>query len=81
MPQLEMIVRQCDECQKLLPLMDDGKGQQGYVCCDEYFCTAECVAKHRDMTVAEWESEHYTEEGQCYFTEWNTEDELLEANV
>lgn len=82
MPQVEMCIRQCDECKNILPVIevgvDKGKGQQGYVCCDEYFCDGKCLAKHKGISFEEWSSDHYEQRGDCYYSEWPMKDELLE---
>ena len=51
-------------------------GQTGWFCCDEYYCSQDCLEKSFDNTdVMEeggWDN-HFTQEGECYFTEWELE--------
>lgn len=57
--------RECSICGK--PMME------GYYCCDEYYCSRECLDKSFEGTGETWE-EHYEkgggDEGDCFWTEW-----------
>lgn len=55
------IDRQCAICERPM--------REGYYCCGEYLCSRDCLDKSfpDDMT---WD-DHFTEDGDCYFTEWD----------
>jgi hypothetical protein len=48
---------------------------EGYLCCDEYYCSRGCLdksfegCKNEDGTPMTWE-DHFYEDGDCYWTEW-----------
>ena len=66
-----IVVRECDTCKKLLNFKPDGT-QEGVLCCDLYYHEGDCLNKSFEGTGTTWE-EHYTEEGDCYVTEWEPE--------
>lgn len=72
--QSSMTVRICSTCQEPLKFNFDGT-QEGIYCEDEYYHEGDCINKSFEGTGTTWE-EHYTEDGDCYFTEWGVE--LLE---
>lgn len=43
--------------------------REGYHCCDESYCSRECLDTSFEGTGETWE-EHYTDDGECYWTEW-----------
>ena len=65
-----MIVRICATCDKPLLFKPDGT-QEGLYCCDEYYHEGDCV----DVSLPSGQhwNDHYTEDGDCYFTEWDFE--------
>jgi len=77
--QKECIIRMCTTCGRPLPWSDTESGQTGWLCCDEYYCTRTCLdesfndAWNEDGTQMTWE-DHFTEEGDCYFTDWELEE-------
>lgn len=73
--QKEVTLRVCSACEKALPLNENHE-QHGYYCCDEYYCNETCLATSFEGTGTTW-NEHYSEEGDCYYTEWEWEE--LEA--
>lgn len=56
-----MSARACSICEK--PMV------QGYYCCGEYYCSRECLDHSFQMVNETWE-EHFTEDGDCYWTVW-----------
>ena len=63
--------RICTTCGKRLPIKDNV--QSGYFCCDEYYCSQECLDESfNDADGLTWE-EHYHDDGDCYWTEWESE--------
>lgn len=81
--QKECIIRICGTCGKPLPWSKEESGQCGWICCDEYFCSEDCLDKSFEQPAGEhnetWE-EHFTEEGDCYYTDWELE-EIEENSV
>jgi hypothetical protein len=75
--QREMIVRICAVCEKPLNFRQDGT-QRGVYCDGSYYHQDDCLEKsfegevNEDGTPMTWES-HYTEDGDCYYTEWEPE--------
>lgn len=69
--QKEVILRIC-ECGKALPL-DDKNQQRGWLCCDLYYCSEECLNKSFEGTGTTW-LEHYDDDGECYYSEWELEE-------
>jgi hypothetical protein len=76
------VIRTC-VCGEPLPRNAEGL-QNGWYCCDEYYCSQECLNRsfepinnHNDAGIAPitWE-DHYTEDGDCYWSEWEDEEEL-----
>lgn len=57
----EVEARLCRTCSKNMT--------EGYYCCDEYYCSEACLNKSFEGTGTTWEA-HYTEDGDCYYTEW-----------
>lgn len=60
--------RQCTQC---------GSGMNdGYVIGGggEYYCTDECL--HKNVTPEEWEELTEDEDSDCYWTEWEDEDDF-----
>lgn len=55
------MTRVCSTCTKPM--------SEGYYCCDEYYCSDDCVNAPFVGTGEAWE-EHYSEDGDCYWTEW-----------
>ena len=55
-------IRICDVCHKA---MTEGYYDGDYT--GKYFCSDECL--HTEMTDEEWH-EHYSDDGQSYYTEW-----------
>lgn len=58
--------RKCSICGKPV--------SEGWYCCDEYYCSEECLNKSFEGTGETWE-EHYEsmggdEDSDCYWTEW-----------
>ena len=48
--------------------------EQGWICCDEYYCSKKCLDESFiDADGLTWE-EHYTENGNCFYTEWELEE-------
>lgn len=75
--QKECIIRICATDGKPLPWSDTETGQTGWLCCDEYYCSEKCLYKSFNPDYEEgknnWE-EHYTEDGDCYHTDWELEE-------
>lgn len=73
--QSEVIIRICSTCTTPLPF-NEQKLQEGIICCDEYFCNTDCLLGTRTeyKTHDEWVADHYEEEGECYFSEWELEE-------
>ncbi len=71
--QIEVTIRTCSTCSTPLPFNED-KMQEGFICCDEYFCNEECLLGTRVeyATHREWSNEHYSDD--CYWTEWELEE-------
>lgn len=44
----------------------------GYYCCDEYYCSEQCLNAGFVGTGETW-AEHYSDDGDCYWTEWESE--------
>jgi len=70
--QKDCVIRICSTCNKPLPWSDTETGQTGWLCCDEYYCSEKCLNESfsGDDT---WE-QHFTEEGDCYYTDWELEE-------
>lgn len=64
--------RNCFMCERDMPIV--GNVQQGYICCDEYFCDDRCLNKSFLNSGEEWDT-HYDSEGHedCCWTEWELE--------
>ena len=60
-------LRECNQCQRALPLHNEV--QFGYYCCDEYYCSNNCIEQSCADAGTTW-AKHYTDDGECYFTEW-----------
>ena len=61
--------RQCNEC---------GSGMnEGFVIGGggEYYCNEECL--HKNVTPQEWEELTEDEDSDCYWTQWEDEDDFL----
>lgn len=57
-------LRQCDICDTYMV--------EGFVCCGSTYCSEPCLTKGSNTrSHYEWESTHYTEDGECYWTEWS----------
>lgn len=67
--------RRCALCGDRLPTTFNNKFQAGYYCCDDYYCSIICVDSELCALGSSWK-EHYTDDGECYWTEWNLLDEL-----
>lgn len=74
--QAEMTIRICDTCKKPLNFLPDGT-QSGVLCDDLYYHEGDCLNKSFEGTGETWE-DHYSEDGDCYFTEW--EPEIVESD-
>lgn len=46
---------------------------QGYRCCDESYCSKECLDKSFVGSGTAWE-EHHEEDSDCYWTQWEDEE-------
>ena len=75
--QKDVTIRICSTCDRPLPWSDEDPGQTGWLCCDEYYCSEECLYKsfNDDYEVGKvlWE-EHYRDGDDCYFTDWELEE-------
>lgn len=78
--QMETTIRICTTCTKPLPWSNTESGQKGWLCCDEYYCSEDCLDKSfdspdlpDDVREGGWE-DHFTEDGNCYYTEWEIEE-------
>lgn len=71
--QKECIIRICSTCDKPLPWSDTESGQTGWLCCDEYYCSPYCLKVSFVDSGTTWE-EHYSEDGNCYHTDWELEE-------
>lgn len=68
--------RSCATCSKPMPIVNnEGTSnvdmQEGWYCCDEYFCSDVCLNKSFEGTGETWD-EHY-DEGDCYWSQWELE--------
>jgi hypothetical protein len=64
--------RVCNGCDNTLTV--DYKGvQAGYYCCDEYYCSDKCLNMSFELSGTTWDK-HYTDDGDCYWTEWENEE-------
>lgn len=70
--QIVTIIRICTSCKLPLAFNKDGH-QEGYLCCDEYYCSKRCLDVSFEGTDTDWEH-HFEEDGDCYFTEWELEE-------
>ena len=61
--------RHCTIDNKPLPFNKSGY-QEGFYCCDEYFCSQECLDASLAAIGTTWD-EHYSDDGDCYWTEWH----------
>jgi hypothetical protein len=69
----EVETRTCSVCGKPLPPADDPRMVvQGWYCCDEYYCSQKCLDASFEGTGETWE-QHYSDDGDCYYTEWEDE--------
>lgn len=73
-------IRMCATCNKPLPWSEEETGQCGWYCCEEYFCSEDCLDKSFDNPDVSdedrlngWEG-HYTDDGDCYYTDWELEE-------
>ena len=75
--QKDVTIRICSTCDRPLPWSDTESGQTGWLCCDEYYCSEKCLYKSFDSDYEVgrkmW-NEHYSEEGDCYHTDWELEE-------
>lgn len=71
--QKECIIRICSTCDRPLPWSDTESGQCGWLCCDEYFCSKECLDKSFEGQEVTW-GNHYSYDGDCYHTDWGLEE-------
>ena len=71
--QKDCVIRICTTCGKPLPWSDTESGQGGWLCCDEYYCSQVCLDKSFDKFEEGWK-EHFTEERDCYYTDWELEE-------
>lgn len=74
--------RTCSYCNNVLPVKThehrpDIQQQYGWYCCDEYWCSERCLKKPFLNSGETWE-EHYTDDGDCYYTEWDLSDLINE---
>lgn len=70
---MSLLIRTCATCTK--PLIRNEYGQQqGWYCCDNYYCSPECLDKRFEGTGETW-AEHYDDDGDCYWTEWEDEED------
>jgi hypothetical protein len=72
-------MRICSMCGEPLPIgYENGNPkypvQQGFYCCDEYYCSQECLDKSFEGTGETWNT-HFTEDGDCFWTEWEIEED------
>ena len=63
----EMLSRVCSTCNNVLKIRKEI--QSGFYCCDEYYCTEKCLNKSFEGSGTNW-LEHYDDDGDCYWTEW-----------
>lgn len=71
--------RICAICHKPLSIVvaDNGdKVRQGYYCCDEYYCSEDCVNLSLPENIT-WD-EHYDDDGDCYLSEWGIDQKTLD---
>ena len=59
--------RVCSTCNNTLNIDTKDKLQTGWYCCDNYYCSEKCLNKSLDNET--W-LEHYDDDGDCYWTEW-----------
>ncbi len=64
------VCRECSMCSADM-------SREGYYCCGEYFCSNGCLAKSFDGTPEDWD-DHYSDGGDCYWTEWEDECECFQ---
>lgn len=70
--QIETVIRLCSTCKRPLPF--NGQGfQEGFLCCEEYYCSQRCLDKSMEAAGTSWD-EHFDEDGDCYFSEWELEE-------
>lgn len=80
--QAEATIRICSTCTKPLIFTLDAAGnviQEGVICCDLYYHEGECLYKSFNPDPVEGEknwNEHFTEDGDCYFSDWELEWEM-----
>lgn len=55
-----MSARTCSQCSKGM--------DEGFYCCDKYYCSEECLEAGTGLTHAQWVVRHYDDE--CYWTQW-----------
>lgn len=61
--------RVCVTDGKVLLVSTEGEPtQSGWYCCDEYFCSQECLDKSFEGTDFTWET-HFSDDGDCYYTD------------
>lgn len=77
--QIEAVIRICGTCNSPLPWSREETGQEGWICCDEYYCSQDCLDKSfdspdlpDDVREGGWEG-HYSEDGDCCWTNWELE--------
>ncbi len=66
--------RICATCGHMLPV-DKSNVQSGFYCCDEHYCSEGCLDKSFEGTGYTWD-EHYSDDGQCYYTAWEYDPKL-----
>ncbi len=67
--------RNCATCAKILTIKNDI--QKGYYCCDEYYCSLDCVNESLADNYTNWDN-HYSDNEDCCYTEWDIKEELQE---
>lgn len=68
--------RNCFMCERAMPIVKNENGdavQQGYHCCDEYFCDDRCLNKSFLNSGEEWDTHYGDDHPDCYWTEWELE--------
>ncbi len=65
-------IRQCNKCGYRMAA--------GYVCCDEYFCSRECLDESFAGSGTSW-AEHYEDDGDCCWTTWSETSEVTSGTA
>lgn len=68
------LVKRTCVCGRELPRNAEGM-QNGWYCCDEYYCSQTCLDKSFEGRGETW-LEHYDDDGDCYWTEWEDEEDF-----